>query len=223
MILEKLIPEYVREGFKTIGVWCSGGADSSLLLYLLTKEIIEDKLDIELIPLTMRRARPQNPFFASQVIEFLETHFGKPYKDHLIFYPTYTDQEFLDVNGDMHFFTETQAKLIEEGVIDFIYSATSMTPPLEAQEHFQDKLPDDILKTRDPEDLNKTMWHKVSAEPLINVNKKELAEIYKKEGLLDTLFPLTRSCENSELEFIYKHCGSCWWCEERKWAFGRLE
>ena len=58
-------------------------------------------------------------------------------------------------------------------------------------------------------------------DPLINVDKKGVAKIYEEEGLTDTLFPVTRSCEGSES--LHQHCGECWWCEERMWAFdGRL-
>jgi len=44
--------------------------------------------------------------------------------------------------------------------------------------------------------------------------------------LLETLFPVTRSCEWNEHvvgeDPGMEHCGNCWWCHERKWAFGRL-
>jgi 7-cyano-7-deazaguanine synthase in queuosine biosynthesis len=42
------------------------------------------------------------------------------------------------------------------------------------------------------------------------------------------LFDLTRSCEAVpdedaafDPEFEKNPCGRCWWCLERKWAFGR--
>ena len=57
------------------------------------------------------------------------------------------------------------------------------------------------------------------------------AHVYKHCDLTDALFTHTRSCEWHEgFEFNGKlvpnpedeHCGECWWCQERKWAFGRL-
>ena len=57
--------------------------------------------------------------------------------------------------------------------------------------------------------------------PLINHNKKSVAKLYKALGVLDTLYPVTRSCETDE--HPGSHCGKCWWCGERKWAFGYLE
>jgi 7-cyano-7-deazaguanine synthase in queuosine biosynthesis len=44
--------------------------------------------------------------------------------------------------------------------------------------------------------------------------------IYKILNLETELFPITRSCENDD--HIESHCGKCWWCQERIWAFGRL-
>ena len=59
--------------------------------------------------------------------------------------------------------------------------------------------------------------------PVINVNKKWEAEAYKDKNLLDSLFPLTYSCEGSieDTKYHTQHCKRCWWCQERFWAFGR--
>jgi 7-cyano-7-deazaguanine synthase in queuosine biosynthesis len=56
--------------------------------------------------------------------------------------------------------------------------------------------------------------------PFTNHNKKKIAEIYTQENILD-LFSLTRSCESEE-NIGTQHCGKCWWCQERMWAFGKL-
>ena len=61
---------------------------------------------------------------------------------------------------------------------------------------------------------------KLSPLKIFNFDKKELAQIYKEYDLLDTLFPVTRSCEG--WQNITGHCGKCWWCEERMWGFGKL-
>ena len=43
------------------------------------------------------------------------------------------------------------------------------------------------------------------------------------------MLDLTRSCEstpepNSKFSKDFEHipCGKCWWCLERKWAFGKF-
>ena len=54
----------------------------------------------------------------------------------------------------------------------------------------------------------------------ISVDKKFLAEIYEQENLMNDLFPNTVSCTNiSKIE----PCKKCYWCEEKKWAFGMYD
>ena len=64
-------------------------------------------------------------------------------------------------------------------------------------------------------------WEYWEKKPFLGMDKKDIARLYEEEGILDDLFPLTRSCENDDT--LDYHCGYCWWCDERKWAFnGRL-
>jgi len=55
--------------------------------------------------------------------------------------------------------------------------------------------------------------------PFINEDKKNTAKLYEEFNLMETLFPLTLSCTDSK---TLDHCDACWWCEERKWGFGKL-
>jgi hypothetical protein len=56
--------------------------------------------------------------------------------------------------------------------------------------------------------------------PLYNHNKKDIAKLYNYFDLEQRLLPVTRSCENDN--HTDGHCGTCWWCHERVWAFGNL-
>jgi 7-cyano-7-deazaguanine synthase in queuosine biosynthesis len=63
--------------------------------------------------------------------------------------------------------------------------------------------------------------------PWANTDKKGIAKMYREENLIDTLLPVTRSCEyDPNCEFFddiedpgLGHCGECWWCKEREWGF----
>ncbi len=55
--------------------------------------------------------------------------------------------------------------------------------------------------------------------PFFNIDKRKIRELYDHYGLLDGLYPITRSCESFTLRS--GHCGRCWWCRERLWAFGK--
>lgn len=56
--------------------------------------------------------------------------------------------------------------------------------------------------------------------PFANIDKKGIAKLYK-ELHVEDLYSVTRSCES--LTLIGGHCGNCWWCKERIWAFGKIE
>jgi hypothetical protein len=56
--------------------------------------------------------------------------------------------------------------------------------------------------------------------PWWNQDKKFVRQVYEEFDMLNRLFPITRSCEDPEL--LEGHCGRCWWCEERRWAFNKL-
>lgn len=74
--------------------------------------------------------------------------------------------------------------------------------------------------------------------PFVHKDKRHgTAAMYKEMGVLDELLPLTYSCENekpeekTKLDIVevhgtprqeYSHCGHCWFCLERAYAFGRL-
>ena len=59
------------------------------------------------------------------------------------------------------------------------------------------------------------------------IDKQGLGKLYKEHDLMESLFPLTYSCEYYSRDKMYgdvgdKHCGKCWWCQEREWGFGKL-
>jgi 7-cyano-7-deazaguanine synthase in queuosine biosynthesis len=86
---------------------------------------------------------------------------------------------------------------------------------------FKNMLDKDLIARRAPNTI-KPMFscqNKIY-NPFSNIDKKDIKNLYHDLGLLETLFPLTRSCES--LVDFEKHCGECWWCEERLWAFGKL-
>lgn len=55
----------------------------------------------------------------------------------------------------------------------------------------------------------------------INVDKKFVAGVYKDNNLMETLFPLTRSCIGTakQTDNFTRECRQCFWCHEKKWAF----
>lgn len=205
---------------KTIGMWMSGGADSSLLAYLLCKKIKDENLDIKFQPLSVRRGRPWNPIYAADVIDFikhdLDIDFILP---HEIYYPPLDDPERVEIK----IFWEEDNKNFKDGKFQILYSGITLNPPSDSGVSINKERSRDDDGTEKPVETRNGLRHYMN--PFFTINKKWEAEVYKDFGLLGNLFPLTRSCEGSEYDsgnFTY-HCGKCWWCEERLWAFGRLQ
>ena len=90
-------------------------------------------------------------------------------------------------------------------------------PPVEEQRKYN--FYDVAERRRDRRDNNPFMVKLY--QPLMNVDKKFVAGVYKDHKLMDTLYPFTSSCVGSErdTEYFTKGCGKCFWCNEKKWAF----
>ena len=58
-------------------------------------------------------------------------------------------------------------------------------------------------------------------QPWLNVNKKFVAGVFREEGLMKDLFPITRSCVGSarQTRDFNAWCWQCFWCYEKAWAF----
>ena len=195
-----------------IGIKLSGGLDSAIVAYLLCKYIHEERPDCTLIPFTVIHSfKPYNLWFASKVKWWLKEHFPTVqwHKEHFTIHSNGDDY-----NERME---ELQEDLKSKNIIDCKFSGVTANPPLEV---YKDDTNDEPTPGRDREqELKDTSFGRI----LVNIDKKGVAELYKKFGLMDTLFNVTRTCEETELDpSVTPHCGKCWWCEERRWGFGKL-
>ena len=199
-----------------IGIKLSGGLDSAIVAYLLCKYIHEERPDCTLIPFTVIHSfKPYNLWFASKVKWWLKEHFPTVqwHKEHFTIHSNGDDY-----NERME---ELQEDLKSKNIIDCKFSGVTANPPLEVYKQWSpDDTNDEPTPGRDREqELKDTSFGRI----LVNIDKKGVAELYKKFGLIDTLFNVTRTCEETELDpSVTPHCGKCWWCEERRWGFGKL-
>jgi len=204
---------------KIIGQWMSGGADSSLLAYLLCKKIRDEKLDIKFQPISVRRGRPNNPIYAGNVIDFIEEDLGVDFiLPHEVYYPPLDDEYMREIK----IFWERDDYNFRHRKFEILYSGITSNPPTD-----DSTIPKNKERVRDDNGVDKIVeqrnGYRHYINPFINVNKKWEAEAYKDKELLDSLFPLTYSCEGNAEDTKYhtQHCKKCWWCQERYWAFGR--
>lgn len=199
-----------------VGLKISGGADSAIVAYMLAKYCKQQRPNITIYPITgISELKPFQAVFSKQVIakieQLLDYKFGEHTADSVRSDHNYvSDQDTLVANTyekydlQMHFSGITANPTAEE--------APELVDPTEFESAW--------YNDRQKQNTKKSHIAGHSTRPLINVDKKGVHEHYVNQGVLEDLFPLTRSCELHTTDFS-EHCGECWFCKERLWGFGR--
>lgn len=192
-----------------IGIKCSGGADSSLLLYILMKNTTAP---IHVFSGSFKvKNRSVSTVTKSVIDKCIELTGNNQTYQHIIFRDDETQEP-------INYFAYSY---IAKGIINLLYSGLTSTPPDDIIKNFHNNC-NEIYQDRNPNIL-KDPWfrNKTVYKPFINIHKQKIKELYEHLGILESLFPLTRSCESFEI--FTGHCKKCWWCEERFWGFNRYE
>ena len=224
---------------KKIAVRLSGGPDSAIVYYAVC-DYYKDAPDVKVYPYTMSTPlRPYTVARAKSVINYTASVTGKQCERHYtIHYEKHNaanSQEFNSseyVNGQ----EILEKQLLSEVDIDIIYYGLSMNCQKDALVTFVDSLPltksmryHAVLEAKDSSrDFN--IGPRISYidpyyafAPLIASDKTMVKSLYDYYGLTKTLYPLTWSCENDlQSEKGDVHCGNCYFCLEREFAFGKL-
>lgn len=202
-----------------VGIRLSGGADSAIIAYMLglyKKQV----RDIKIIPITVvNEIKPWQDIYAKAVVRFIENELQIKFEDHVI------PKEVIPASEYASFQHSFQRLLYKTGVVECHYTGITLNPPIHefniGEEFHQYR---DALRDYDGELKSTSTPSGKAVTPLANINKRGVAELYRNYDLIDTLFPITRSCENRRVFHTEPHCGTgCWWCLERQWGFGRLK
>ncbi len=212
-----------------VTVNCSGGADSSILFYMVCDYIQQNELDITVSMTTCSNdfKHRWNGRKAADVLNYTIDKLGIGFID--THYTYYRDVQ------DVSYFHEFENRLFKDNRTDLIASGITSNPRIPASiedangrlvDLAQEALP--IRNVENKDTLPVTDDGKQFYTPFVNVDKRFVAAMYTHYAVED-LFDLTRSCEGVpdqesgfDAEFEKNPCGKCWWCLERKWAFGRL-
>ena len=199
-----------------IGIMVSGGVDSAILLYYLMKHSNET---IHIYTLASNLKYRRNAIIAPRVVEKCIELTGNINVVHHISYNENAGPGILKFKAEWE--EEALTRMISIG-----YGGVTMNPPDAIADSFAPEL-DRELSRSDSGDNDLFYSDNKFYAPWANTNKKGIAKMYREENLMDSLFPITRSCEyNPTCEYFDEikdpqlgHCGECWWCKEREWAF----
>lgn len=215
-----LRPRFYLDGtprVRNVMLRISGGADSALLLYMLAIFKRDYNPNIRIfLSTSINPTKPYQYIFADAVIKKVKELTGVEFEEHM----------WKECDGSSaERYRESQGEFINEIVpynkIEILFNGETMNPTAD----FLPLMTGTRDETRDgPSTKNGAVTFARNAYPFRNFNKKAIAELYEHFGLTETLFPITRSCEKlttNPADFA-AHCDACWFCEERKWGFGRL-
>ena len=198
---------------KTLGVSMSGGADSTILCYLLAKTIKKRDLQITIQPYNGYDIwAPLDSRGIIKIVQYIQSTF--PTVD--IQWPistVFNTNGALAPNDKNRFIRPLIEKLTEHGVIDIVMNGISMGPPIEIQQTFQQDPDPSVVDMRRRPGLRQ--WHEIeraidSLAPFKNVDKSFIVQCYKEFGIED-LLDKTNSCILPQ-----GNCSECWWCQERE-------
>lgn len=212
---------------KKIGVNCSGGADSAILLFAVAKYVKEHMPESTISVVTCANDLKDrwNARKAADVINYVCEKLNFTQFD--MHYAYYRDKQ------ETEYFHEVEGKLFIDGRIEMLASGITQKPLEISGDTTIEDIDGKVVNLRDKyivgrESPNEIIWTRDLRfwNPMANIDKKFVAYMYDYYGVKDELLPLTRSCEAKPDEHVFdpefeKHpCGRCWWCLERKWAFG---
>jgi len=188
----------------------SGGIDSTLLIYLLAKYLKNNHIKKTITPLIFLPKNKTNHFLnknSNKILKQISKLTKFKFNNKLI---KYLKNKTELTSNDFDCFKD----------VDFVIVGATKNPNIKFNDdNHRDKKRDDNKVMID--DNNKIIHKRFI--PIYHLNKKDIAKIYREQNLLKTLLPLTYSCISKNIEITKNHtkpCKRCWWCEEKKWAFG---
>lgn len=220
---------FITDEQKNVSINVSGGADSTILLYVITKIIKENNLPIKIYPITINMYTRHNLITAPVVIKMIEERLDYKFEEHLIL-----DFGNMD-NGWASRYKVEYSNVRQKYNVSVSYEGISSMPgwPNPMPEETKVGIEEKHLKT--VIERNVSLEERINQKGFINTfiskpfwfkDKSFIASLFDFYNVMD-LLPYTRSCsmlaDNTE-DYKYTCFTSpkqmqCWWCTERKWAF----
>lgn len=206
--------------WNTLGIQLSGGLDSALLLFLTAKAIKEKNLNIKIQPISVFiPTKVKNIVATDSIINTVRSITGVDFiNDGLVFNMPLEETTTHDGKKDL-FFKNMIKNLFVSGHINFEFNGNTKNPPEDVRRNFKN----DQFRQKNRDDAQSIYTSTHSASPHYRMDKRDIVNLYTKYDLINTLAPLTVSCdENINVVHDFEMtvpCGKCWWCQERMYGF----
>jgi 7-cyano-7-deazaguanine synthase in queuosine biosynthesis len=193
-----------------IGISFSGGADSSLLVYLVLNQIREEPVHLFTVSMVERNLN-QYKTSADVLTKICQLTNNYNVIQHISVYNTVIDSSTC--------LQDYPKKLLyEQQVIKSMLYGDNSNPPADSGiENFE------MLNehSRSPLYTRSVQVSPGQFCPLTNLNKQDIVKIYCEQGIMESVFPLTKSCGMTG--YGKDPCGTCWFCAERSWGLAALD
>lgn len=230
------LPVCISKQAPAIGITFSGGADSTMLLYLLCRVITEFNLGTKIIATTTIRFwedKIGTDYVSTKVMKYIKNLFPDIEIVHEFgFIPTalettplkniadlpegyFTDDEMNFANADLYASYAWNRYLANKYAVPFFYNGITMNPL-----HLTEEV--NAPKHRMMKDQGEFEWvlKRNFTSPFKLINKDWVMAQYINFRLQD-LAKLTKSCNVAKLRItdgVIDACGECFFCHERAWA-----
>lgn len=225
---------YLDPEWKKIGISISGGADSTLLAFLICSQT---QAEIHFTnQIRLWRTRPWQEYVTDQIIDWFKKRFSNKFHLHRNLIPPeleWADKgpNIIDEYGKLKSGNQIILRSHNEYIahkfkLDALYGGLNQNPDIKIE---------GSLVERDEENI-KLNQHYIHdgihiCHPFVKIKKDWIVSQYYKNNILD-LYDITRSCEGEFEEINYKTykygqpvptCKKCFWCKEREWAESKIK
>lgn len=203
----------LEQPWERMSLWVSGGTDSAFGFWFMSKMLTEHpELNKTITPVYIDVLPDKYGFQAFNYInDFVREEFpDAPIEETLIFEhqpsPIYSKADRMNA---------IREELYEKHNIDmdigFVTAVDKdFSPPIDKER---------LVDVEKRKSLASDKLFSPPRTPLHTIDKKGLAEQYRKYDLMESLYPYTKSCTAT----TRLPCGECFWCHEKAWAFGTMD
>jgi hypothetical protein len=226
---------YIDDNIERILVSCSGGADSAILFYILCDYLQRENrtnVIVDMMSFSNDFKWRWNGRKAADIVNYTIDKLGfDQFGSHTVHYIPVQDSKY---------WQPVQNKFFVDYDNALVMSGETCNPKSDAGNKYLDgwqyySLCKRALPERDSNNVKKPLYKITKTKPVhrymspfSRVDKRFVASMFQKYGVWDML-ALTRSCEGVPpkntpyyKDFEDHPCHICWWCLERKWAFGEF-